>query len=431
MTEDPWSAVTTAVIVPVTLRAWPAGLTDGPLPLPFSTGAGAARADRAARSSYFNAHTARALYGPDGAGSGSGASGQPRDGGPRRGHCTLGPDRADLFPARVTAVEVLSHGATRAGRALVIVHLCLPTKDPLAELQELTVPRKASNGNRVLDWLEIDRAGFPLGGVIEPVDATIRPFAVTLAVPHGELPDGSFGSSFPWNPLEQWLFAFASARTTSLFPADPEDTSLLDGFVRLSQDWSAMVLRDGVSFVGRKPVTESLYLRDTADAYVRSIYLDALLLGLIQQAELNAIMGRLADLGGPLDRLPDLLALEEDVSRFRNTYWWQHLTSHGTGNRLLIEFQRQRATPRLFEQVVRELDDYSRHATLRADRQEQRQLARVNVLLSVLTVLTVPMTLLQVMIDARVPLSWIWRLVVVGASAVLLLLAFRRLNRRR
>ena len=430
MTEDLWSAVTTAVIVPVTLRAWPAGLTDGPLPLRFSAGGGVAMSDRAARASYFNAHTARVLYGPPDAGSGGSAPGPP-DSGPRRGHCWLGPDHEDLLPTRVTALEVLSYGITGAGRALVIVHLCLPTKDPLAELQELTVPRKVGVGNRLLDLLESGSAGLPLADVIEPVDGMVRPFAVTLAVPQGELPDGPFGPSFPWQPLQQWLFAFASARTAGLFPADPEDGSLLDGFVRLSQDWSAMVLRDGVAFVGRKPATESPYLRDAADAYVRSIYLDAFLLGLIQQAELDAIMGRLAGLGGPLDRLADLLALEEDVSRFRNTYWWQHLTSHGTGNRLLVEFQRQQAIPRLFEQVVRELDDYSRHATLRADRQEQRQLGRVNVLLSVLTVLTVPMTLLQVMIDAKVPLSWPWRLAVVGGSAVILLLILMRLNRRR
>lgn len=293
------------------------------------------------------------------------------------------------------------------------------------------MPRKVKDGNRLLDLLESGSAGFPLTGFIEPVDGRTRPFAATLAVPQGELPDGPFGSSFPWDPLQQWLFAFASTRTAGLFPADPEDSSLLEGFVRLSQDWSAMVLRDGVSFVGRTPVTESPYLRDAADAYVRSIYLDSFLLGLIQHAELDAIMERLAELDGPLDRLPDLLVLEEDVSRFRNAYWWQHLTSHGTGNRLLVEFQRQRAIPQLFEQVVRELDDHSRHATLRADRQEQRQLARVNVLLSVLTVLTVPLTLLQVMVDARVPLSWAWRLVIVGGSAVALLLILRRLNRRR
>ncbi len=423
--------MTAAVIVPVTLRAWPTGLTEGPLPLRFSAGARAASADRAARASYFNTHTAQVLYGPAGAGPGSSTSGKPLAGRARRGHCWLGPEREDLLPTRVTAVEVLSYGAVGAGRAMVIAHLCLPTKDPLAELQELTMPRKASVSNRLLDLLECAGAGFPLAGVIEPVGGMVRPFAITLAVPQRGVPDGPFGPSFPWDPLQQWLFAFASARTAGLFPADPEDNSLLEGFVRLSQDWSAMVLRDGASFVGRRPATESPYLRDAADAYVRSIYLDAFLLGLIQRAEMDAIMERLAGLGDPLDRLPDLLALEEDVSRFRNTYWWQHLTSHGTGNRLLVEFQHQQAIPQLFEQVVRELDDYSRHATLRADRQEQRQLARVNVLLSVLTVLTVPMTLLQVMIDAHVSLSWTWRLVIAGGSAVVLLLVFRRLNRRR
>jgi len=427
---DPWSAVTAAVIIPATLRAWPESLSDGPLPLLFPTAAGHAPSDTAARTTYFNVHTARVLYSTaEPAPSGfrpSGELGWP----PRRGHLWVDASPDQLLPARMTAVEVLAHGAPDQMRAFIVAHLCLPTKDPLTELQAVTTARKTRVGNLLLDLLE-GGPGSPLGNSVAELPATVRPFAVTLAIPQDQLPDGPYGPSFPWDPLRQWLFAFASARTSGQFPADPEDTSLLEGLVRLSQDWSALVLRDGAAFVGRVSAADSRYLGGSADAYVRSIYLDAFLLGQIQLEELDTITEKLAHLGGSLDRLSELLSLEEDVRRFRNTYWWQHLTSHGTGNKLLVQFQRQHAMPELFDQVIRELDDYSRQATLRADRQEQQQLSRVNILLSVLTVLAVPLTLMQVMIESGAPRSWTWRWVIIAAAAALLLVIFGRLNRRR
>jgi hypothetical protein len=427
---DPWSAVTAAVIVPATLRSWPESLSDGPLPLLFPTATGHAPSDTAARTTYFNVHTARVLYGtPEPAPGGSPPSGE--SGWPlRRGHLWVDASPDQLLPARMTAVEVLAHGASGQRGAFIVAHLCLPAKEPLTELQALTTARKTGVGNPLLDLLEGGPSS-PLGNSVANLPATVRPFAVTLAVPRGELPEGPYGRSFPWDPLRQWLFAFASARTSAQFPADPEDTSLLEGLVRLSQDWSALVLRDGAAFVGRVPAADSRYLSGSADAYVRSIYLDVFLLGQIQREELGMLTEKLASLGGSLDRLTELFSLEEDVSRFRNTYWWQHLTSHGTGNKLLVEFQRQHAMPQLFQQVIRELDDYSRYATLRADRQEQQQLSRVNILLSVLTLLTVPLTLMEIMIESHAPRSWAWRWVIIAAAAALLLVVFGRLNRRR
>jgi hypothetical protein len=430
MDADMWSAVTAAVIIPATLRAWPESLSDGPLPLPFPTPAGDARADRTTRSTYFNAHTARVLYGAAGSTPSGSSPSEGSDRSPRRGYRWVEASLSELVPTRMTAVEVLAHGAPDEKRAFIVAHLCLPAEKPLTELQALTMARKTRIGNPLLDLLD-GGASSPLGNSVADIPGTTRPFAVTLAIPRGKLPDGPYGLSFPWDPLRQWLFAFASARTSGRFPADPEDTSLLQGLVRLSQDWSALVLRDGAAFVGRVSAEDSGYLGGSADAYVRSIYLDAFLLGQIQLEELGAITDKLASLGGSLDRLNELLSLEEDVSRFRNTYWWQHLTSHGTGNKLLAEFQRQHAMPELFEQVIRELDDYSRHATLRADRQEQQQLSRVNILLSLLTVLTVPMTLMQIMVDSHTPRSWTWRWVLTGAAAALLLVVFARFNRRK
>ena len=76
------------------------------------------------------------------------------------------------------------------------------------------------------------------------------------------------------------------------------------------------MLRDGVSFVGL--VSDDPFLAD-APQYVRSIYLDAFLLALLQRAVLDDFANLLATFD---ERLPDHRAvrqLEQRLVLFRNT----------------------------------------------------------------------------------------------------------------
>ncbi|MEU6715033.1 hypothetical protein ABZ897_26515 [Nonomuraea sp. NPDC046802] len=94
---------------------------------------------------------------------------------------------------------------------------------------------------------------------------------------------------------------------------------------------------------------------------MRSIYLDAVLLGVLQKQGLTRLEDRMA---GALDSSASttMAELEQEVSSFRHRLWAQHLTPHGIPNRLLIAYQRQRALPERYEQVLTEISDFNRLA---------------------------------------------------------------------
>jgi hypothetical protein len=56
-----------------------------------------------------------------------------------------------------------------------------------------------------------------------------------------------------WAPVDQWLWALGSRTSEEDYPPDPARIASQDeDRVRLSADWSGMVLRDGMSLIGTR-----------------------------------------------------------------------------------------------------------------------------------------------------------------------------------
>lgn len=415
---DPhFSTCLTVVLVPVCFEAVPRDFAPGPLPLPLVTGPFRI-ADAEARRTYFDQRAADVLYG-DAAGSGRWHRVEVRQPGPVDGTLLI-----DLELWRIRAADAADGMQRPRPNGVLLAHLTVEGDDVIGALAAAVGAKSPDAALR--GWTE----AVTDGSAYVPADVG-RAFNVVMAVPTEQglaaQPLGDIG----WSPHEQWLWLLASATPVGRYRPDPEDASLFAERHRLSGDWHALVLRDGAAFVAtRADRGADDYLRSGA-TYVRTIYTDALLLGLAQQLELTTLANALAHLDDLTGDLHRLLRLEERFSAFRNAFWWQHLTQHGHGNDLLRSLQRQRALPALLDQIVHELSDYSRQAQIRAQ-QAERAAQRVdeerakatNMLLSLLAVVGLPVTFVQVVLALVGGPGWVRALlatavIVVGAAIIL------------
>lgn len=197
----------------------------------------------------------------------------------------------------------------------------------------------------------------------------------------GACPPVAVGSGLPDQPGR------LSPDPKNLEPANNE-------IIRLSSDWHAVVLRDGMGVIGlRTDQGRDDPFFGYAELYLRSIYLDAVLLGMLQKQELTRLEERMA---GALDSslAATMAKLEREVSSFRHRLWAQHMTPHGIPNRLLSAYQRQHALRERFEQLLTEIGDFNR---LTRDDENRH----VNSAVVVFTLITVPagiaLALLQVL----------------------------------
>jgi hypothetical protein len=240
-----------------------------------------------------------------------------------------------------------------------------------------------------------------------------------LLTPSGELSQALPGEYDGWSAREQWLWLAASATPFERYPPDPAlREELAQSTLRMSRDWEALVLRDGVGFLGRREDRgEGDPFFDDAELYFRSIYLDALVLGIAQKATLRSIADGVADLDDPRRMPVELRELERQVARFRNVYWWTHLSPHGPANELTRLYSRQHRLDALATQVFEEIGEHSQQ--VQTDAAE-----RTNALLSFLTIVGVPLgivaALLQVLaIDSPATVA-----AIVVATVVLLSTVF-------
>lgn len=207
---------------------------------------------------------------------------------------------------------------------------------------------------------------------------------------------------------DQMLWMFASATPLDRFTPDP--SAPLPPKTLLSASWRCLVLRDGVAFVGLRPDSSDEFLRNVAPGLVRSIYTDAILLGLLQRLAYHGIADELADLSADAGA-SRLRSVERRLSTIRNTVWGAHTTSHGFANDILRAYQDQQRLHELVDEVHVELADAARLAELDSSR-------RVELLLTVLTVVSAAAALAAVWTGSGVP----WVAGTVGGSAVALLL---------
>ncbi len=319
----------------------------GPLPLERPDGT---HTDTDARSTYFDQRAGGVIYG-------------------QRRRCDRRWRNVDQHvdgPFSLVALEWLRLPEHSSTAGILIVHVSAEVDDATTFL---------TGWSRLVRWKLDDRGRHALleavsaaaGAEIALVAMNREPFRVGFLTQQPDDTLRPFPSS-TLDPESQWLLALASAIPPGSFsPSREQNEEFAAARVPFSSDWSAMVLRDGASFVGH-PDTNPGFIEQHAPILVRTIYADSLLVGVLQHLALADLSDRLAALEDPARHPRGVERLDAEFSRFRNRLWWQHLTQHGPGNQLLLAYQRQHRLVELMEQTKSELEDYSRQTSLRASR---------------------------------------------------------------
>ncbi|QGZ48454.1 hypothetical protein GPZ77_08700 [Streptomyces sp. QHH-9511] len=368
---------TVAVIFPVRLPA-PPPWAIGPLPLEL----GRRRTDAETRQTYFTPAAARALYGT------------PER--PCRWHVFTSVTHGDL---RLDAMELLhTSTAEHPHHALAVLHLTVAGPNLLTALR--AIGRRPTAGPDVLDG-PLAPATL-LAGIAQPMTAEgpfaiARPYTVAFLTPG---PDhvGALRQAGPVpDTADRWLWSLASRSSDVDFPSAPEHLpEQTQHTVRISADWSALVLRHGAAFLGHRPDTRDGDFYDFAALHCRTVYLDAILLGTIQRDHIDELTEGLSNVFDGPKLARRVTALERHIAAFRSTYWRQHLTAHGPANDLLLAFQAQYRLAARFAEILAEAADYSRLVQT----QDSQQIAAA---LGVLTILGLPLStalgILQVLGD--------------------------------
>jgi len=325
-------------------------------------------ADEEARASYFDLRACFALYGGDETIRWSRFATEDES---RNGFRTLA--------LELLRLPELPGETEEAANALLVIHGDLVAERPvetLYELARLAWPKGRAND----DWLV---------GLANSA-ADLRPGRATTATfftPATQLPAG-----FPidqdysdWSLAEQWLWLLASSTPFDRYPPTPgARLDLLSGTVFLSRDWRGLVLRDGIAFLGLRTDggSEDPFFND-AEVYFRTIYLDALLLGIVQRKSVGQIADALACLEDPLGKPDQLYVLHRHLLEVRNRYWWQHVTAAGPASDILDQYQRQHRLEELSSQIFVELAEY-------AGQMQAASSERTNALLGLLTLVGIP-----------------------------------------
>ncbi|MEV0928834.1 hypothetical protein AB0I99_27615 [Streptomyces spongiicola] len=364
-----------AVLLPIRLTGsanWPTG------PLPFALGS--RRTDAATRQTYFTPAAARALYGT------------PQR--PCRWHRFMDVRHGSLH---LLGIELLHTATTRyPDHGLAVLHCDVVGPGLLETLR--AIGRRCAAAPDPLDG-PLSPVSL-LDGIAEPrcADgpfALAHPYTVAFLTPdarhtpalrqNGRLPESA----------DRWLWYLASRSTDSDIPTPLEQWPDRAGqAVRISADWSALVLRHGAAFLGHRADLGADDFYGFAELHCRTVYLDALLLGSVQRDHIDELTDSLSGVFDGPKLARRVSALERHIALFRSTYWRQHLTAHGPANELLLSLQTQYRLAERFDDILAEAADYARLEQT----QESQQIAGA---LGILTILGLPvataLSILQVL----------------------------------
>jgi hypothetical protein len=189
------------------------------------------------------------------------------------------------------------------------------------------------------------------------------PFTVTFGLidsAEGEVPFGSTDSALDeWDEMQQWSWLSASMTLPSVYapPLGGSDTGIE---IALSSSWSARVLRDGAAFVAisRRPDGSPDESLPSLAFYARTIYLDALLLGLLEMEWINRFADRVSESAKStsLD-IDDIGAMDRAITRFRASLWWRAVGQGSHSDRLLAAYQDEHHLPILLDTSKDEIAD--------------------------------------------------------------------------
>jgi len=331
----------------------------GPFPVPLPDGR---VAGRMARATYFQARAADVLYGPDG-GSTPCRWHRKAEGAQVGGDAVLGIELLRL--PRFTTTQATSRAgaaASAAGRYLGVLHLALDRGNPVASLAAAVRldPADPSCARRRELYAQLAGPGFR----IPP--AARRALAVTMLTSRDRLRPPP-GSPEPWTATDGWLWTVASATPLQHFCPDTGDPDALAGTVYLSSSWRALVLRDGVGFLGLVPDRgDHASFFDWAESYIRSLYTDVALLAALERDALDGFANHLGHIGSRFEKSWQYRQLVNEVTEFRNVFWWENVTRHGNANRILEQLHTAHGTSRLFSRVIADLDAFRQQVEAQA-----------------------------------------------------------------
>jgi len=331
----------------------------GPFPVPLPDGR---VAGRMARATYFQARAADVLYGPDG-GSTPCRWHRKAEGAQVGGDAVLGIELLRL--PRFTTTQATSRAgaaASAAGRYLGVLHLALDRGNPVASLAAAVRldPADPSCARRRELYAQLAGPGFR----IPP--AARRALAVTMLTSRDRLRPPP-GSPEPWTATDGWLWTVASATPLQHFCPDTGDPDALAGTVYLSSSWRALVLRDGVGFLGLVPDRgDHASFFDWAESYIRSLYTDVTLLAALERDALDGFANHLAHIGNRFEKSQQYRRLVNEVTEFRNVFWWENITRHGNANQILERLHCAHGTSRLFSHVIDDLDAFRQQVEAQA-----------------------------------------------------------------
>jgi hypothetical protein len=354
-----------AVILPVRLTVpptWPTG------PIPFDLGS--RRTDVSTRQTYFNAAAARALYGTTER--------------PCRWHRFMDIRHGALW---LRGIELLLTATARhPHQALAVLHFDVEGPALLETLRAIT-NRRPADPNPLEGPLSpaVLLDGVAETRVVTAPFALAHPYTVAFLTPDAHHTPALRSASRLPETADRWLWSLASRSTETDFPvpleAWPDRTAQT---LRLSADWSALVLRHGAAFLGHRADSGDGDFYAFAELHCRTVYLDALLLGTIQRDHIDELTDSLSGIFDGPKLARRVSALERQIAGFRSTYWRQHLTAHGPANDLLLSFQAQYRLPARFGEILAEAAEYARLVQT----QESQQIAGA---LGVLTILGLPL----------------------------------------
>ncbi|WP_326654832.1 MULTISPECIES: hypothetical protein [unclassified Streptomyces] len=346
----------------------PCGWEYGPLPVLHD----GLCAHLAMRRSHFLPAVSKVLYGTAEA--------------PRRWHRRVSLDNGS---ATLEALELQLVDAADGDRnAFVIMHLRIDDSEVLDVARFFAGRPKAPSwnlpGTELLDGVATitwqGRAAFPFVH-LKSWDA---PYTLALVTPEqAPLPQVyPAEAGVPWDATDEWLFTLASRTSLADYPPHPDSHEELVGpAMNHSASWKNLVLNQGAAFVGLRPGNP---FHSVCELYVRTLYLDTLLFGILQSDRLAELAGEATEALGSKDLPSRLGALESDLAVFRSLYWKQVLSADNRTNDLFLAFQHQhRLIPR-YDRVVTEISELNRIVQT----QESRQIGSA---LGILTVLGLPL----------------------------------------
>ena len=334
--------------------------TPGPLPVRLPDGR---HADRDARSTYFQPRAADSLYGRS---DGSSIC---------RWHRVIEDHEltADIIEVELLSFPHYAHLKTETqeqvwiehspNRYLAVIHIPLSDTDPLVQLEKaIKLAPENEEGQRQREkYASLLGPSFRIGSQVR------RAQSVTFLTHRNKL-EPPANAPAHWAPETDWLWYAASATRLNTFCPDTDDPHLLDGLVYLSISWRSLVLRDGISFIGlvSDDEPEGTGFFPWAEAYVRSLYIDVALLAALQRDGLNDFANRLARIGNRFEKSAEFRRLINEMTEFRNVFWWDHVTHHGAANEILLRLHDAHRTPELFDWITTDLDAFKQQVEAQA-----------------------------------------------------------------